>query len=550
MNTLSINRLGFKVFLDNWETEVINIEANLEIKNGFFSGQDEADMQIKENRYGGEIDRILCTKESGHHFPPTNESEKRYVIHHILALQRFFTLGQKRSRVCDPNILNLIFNNLSLYFKPPSVKIIQQQEKRLKVVFPNAYKAFLHFSDGWLAHHDWRIIGVEELYFAEHIPKKAKAFKGKKCLVLGEIMDEECIDYTFFIGMDVESGQILVLQKKGQLLFDNFIEFMEWAYHQHMQYLIEDYSWSDEEALQLAHQQRVEALSAGQPVEMLDPFWKTLSLNVPITAFETCKKKTQALLQQDVWLPSFRKGEKKSLTTSKLGGKPWLADNETWPTCQLCGLPMQFFLQIDLSELKAETGKHPFGEGLLQCFHCVNPEKCSDEAFTVEFRQKRQLVRIVQDADKQACNTQAEPDFAYPLVKRYITTWKRTKEKIVAMEEDKAGGTVHGYFRDPEVDFRDNTADIPKCSTCAQEMLLMIQFTTMKGFDWVDCDPYIDERGPSLCIFHCLEHQELVAVMCPFRKGIWSEHTMVFMDFDQMDDDEERDEDWYLRLGR
>jgi uncharacterized protein YwqG len=57
-------------------------------------------------------------------------------------------------------------------------------------------------------------------------------------------------------------------------------------------------------------------------------------------------------------------------TASKFAGTPWLAKNETWPTCQQCHKPMPLFLQLNLERLPASL-TDTFGTGLLQLFYCL-----------------------------------------------------------------------------------------------------------------------------------------------------------------------------------
>ncbi len=47
-------------------------------------------------------------------------------------------------------------------------------------------------------------------------------------------------------------------------------------------------------------------------------------------------------------------------TASKFGGTPWPASNEDWPRCEVCGSPLQFFMQLALDGLPVS-----YGNGLL-----------------------------------------------------------------------------------------------------------------------------------------------------------------------------------------
>lgn len=68
------------------------------------------------------------------------------------------------------------------------------------------------------------------------------------------------------------------------------------------------------------------------------------------------------------WIPRvrFRVGD---VTSSKLGGTPWLSESEEWPCCGVCSQPMELFLQLNSDELPRELADR--FSGLLQVFLCV-----------------------------------------------------------------------------------------------------------------------------------------------------------------------------------
>ncbi|MEA5515412.1 WGR domain-containing protein [Nodularia sp. UHCC 0506] len=76
------------------------------------------------------------------------------------------------------------------------------------------------------------------------------------------------------------------------------------------------------------------------------------------------------------WKPVVIEGDGDRLA-SKFCGRPWLAEDETWPTCPNCAQPMQLFFQLNLAELP-EPVREEFGTGLLQMFHCI-PGDCQPE---------------------------------------------------------------------------------------------------------------------------------------------------------------------------
>ena len=70
------------------------------------------------------------------------------------------------------------------------------------------------------------------------------------------------------------------------------------------------------------------------------------------------------------WKPIVTDGDS-SLLSSKFSGLPWLAKDEPWPNCPICGRFMQLFFQLNMNELP-EPVRFEFGNGLLQMFYCCN----------------------------------------------------------------------------------------------------------------------------------------------------------------------------------
>jgi hypothetical protein len=103
---------------------------------------------------------------------------------------------------------------------------------------------------------------------------------------------------------------------------------MEWSYRLNIDSLIHEYTGKTNFELLEQHQHRIDLIKKGEAVEMLDPTWKTFSLDFTVTQFLNIEKEKEKIQQQDIWIPSFRKGEKKRLDTSKYGGTAWLAEGE------------------------------------------------------------------------------------------------------------------------------------------------------------------------------------------------------------------------------
>jgi hypothetical protein len=106
-------------------------------------------------------------------------------------------------------------------------------------------------------------------------------------------------------------------------------------------------------------------------------------------------------------------------TASKFGGTPWLAPGEDWPECEVCGSPLQLFVQLNLDDLPGQ-----YGSGLLQFFYCTYADGdsiCEVEREGWDAFSPGSLVRIVQPVGQSGAVQ--IPRFDPPFPPRRITGW-------------------------------------------------------------------------------------------------------------------------------
>jgi len=124
-------------------------------------------------------------------------------------------------------------------------------------------------------------------------------------------------------------------------------------------------------------------------------------------------------------------------TGTRFGGLPWLKPGEDWPSCTTCGEPLQFFLQLDLTQLPPELNGR-FGGGLLQLFYCTNDD-CSAthwEAFT-----SGKLVRIINPNEFGDAPLPPASAPAALLPVRTITGWRQQPDHPHPSEHEQLGVT-------------------------------------------------------------------------------------------------------------
>lgn len=84
-------------------------------------------------------------------------------------------------------------------------------------------------------------------------------------------------------------------------------------------------------------------------------------------------KPSEALLRHSKpgWL-LHTESEEGEARASRIGGRPFMGENEIWPSCGDCKNPLSFIMQYDLEAL-ADTGLD-HGKGLLRFFYCEHED--------------------------------------------------------------------------------------------------------------------------------------------------------------------------------
>lgn len=206
-----------------------------------------------------------------------------------------------------------------------------------------------------------------------------------------------------------------------------------------------------------------------------------------------------------------------SVSASKFSGRPWLAAEESWPECQNCGSPMQFFLQLNLDDLPEQIGGE-FGAGLLQMFYCTNSDPMCEVDCEAYFPfSKSVLLRVVHTTGQ---SQEAEiPTVASFFPAKTIVGWQAMDDYPNGEEGANLGIQLtesewEGLYDADYPRRRDKLAgwpywvqgvEYPSCPLCQQTMRLVFQI------DSEDNIPYM--WGDFGCghITQCKEHKDQLA---------------------------------------
>lgn len=121
-------------------------------------------------------------------------------------------------------------------------------------------------------------------------------------------------------------------------------------------------------------------------------------------------------------------------TESKIGGYPYLRNEQDWPICPNCSKNMQLFLQLDLSTLpeKKETG-------LIQMFYCTSEEpQCEDDLETWSPFSTGVVCRKIEVAGESAAIV---PNLGEVYPEKSVASWK-AKDDYPHFEEYQNLGIV------------------------------------------------------------------------------------------------------------
>lgn len=121
--------------------------------------------------------------------------------------------------------------------------------------------------------------------------------------------------------------------------------------------------------------------------------------------------------KRTAYIPVIKKTEKSFSTASKIGGFPYLRNEEDWPKCPNCKKHMQLFVQLNMQELPNMNM-----DGVAQLFYCINDEEDCESTLESFFPfSKGSVSRIVKTSGDSA---KIIPDLVTPFPEKVITTWK------------------------------------------------------------------------------------------------------------------------------
>ncbi|MGB5988306.1 MAG: DUF1963 domain-containing protein [Marinifilaceae bacterium] len=131
--------------------------------------------------------------------------------------------------------------------------------------------------------------------------------------------------------------------------------------------------------------------------------------------------------KRTAYLPVTKKVVPDFSSDSKIGGLPYLRNEEDWPVCPCCNKRMQLFLQLNLNDIPEKKE-----DKLIQVFYCVSEEPhCENEEGSYEAFSEAVICRKIDIADESAV---VDVDMEQVFVESFITSWE-AKDDYPQVEE-------------------------------------------------------------------------------------------------------------------
>ncbi len=181
---------------------------------------------------------------------------------------------------------------------------------------------------------------------------------------------------------------------------------------------------------------------------------------------------SEALLKHSKpgWLLHTKPGEGEP-RASRIGGRPYMADDEIWPNCGSCEHPLSLMMQYDLEALAKSGFNH--GEGLIRLFYC-EAEDCVGMGGWAAFDPQHHLSILKSEG---TCRRVPEDTKIHPAA--HIVRWEKIEdiphwedrsenlqiEDAEPYQGHKFGGWPHWI----------QGAERPNCLECQKEMNPIIQ---------------------------------------------------------------------------
>ena len=228
-------------------------------------------------------------------------------------------------------------------------------------------------------------------------------------------------------------------------------------------------------------------------------------------------------LRRSAWRP-VTKQEDGPPAASKLGGTPYLAPQEAWPTCSNCGKPMTLFLQLDLSTVPTAI-RGDVGEGLVQFFYCTSADPlCEADCESYFPFTEAKLVRLIALSDEEPVAA-AVPEGTEVFPPHHIVGWEEVTDYPEPWMEDDLDIPITDAEEEALVDQLDAAAtrlsvagdklwgwpawiqgpEYPDCPTCGRAMHALFQI------DSDDHLPYYFGDVGTGHVTQCPEHPDVLA---------------------------------------
>lgn len=120
--------------------------------------------------------------------------------------------------------------------------------------------------------------------------------------------------------------------------------------------------------------------------------------------------------KKKAYLPQTQDNQNKFSSASKIGGFPYLRNENDWPVCPNCNKNMQLFLQLNLNDLPENQDK-----GLIQLFYCTTDKPHCESDLEAFFPFSKAVCCRKIDITEES--SQIEPNLQEVFSEKVIVGW-------------------------------------------------------------------------------------------------------------------------------
>jgi hypothetical protein len=229
-----------------------------------------------------------------------------------------------------------------------------------------------------------------------------------------------------------------------------------------------------------------------------------------------------AVYKRNTWMPVIE-DEAQDLLASKIGGKAYIPEGESFPSCPNCKEEMTLFLQLNPKDLPEQNDLALEKGKLIQLFYCTNQDPhCEVECEAYFPFSKSVLARTLPLPSSPPADLFAQPAAKRQFKEKLITDWvpyddypdwhemqlgdARLSENEVEMLENSESGIPKAADKLGGWPYWVQGVEYPSCPACGIQMQMIFQLDSNHHL------PYMFGDAGIAHLHQCRLHKDILAL--------------------------------------